>query len=74
MLKGVIIVSPERADIDLYVTVDIFGTHRRRIEMYAFNQERLLAKTAFQITGFDRQRKVVLPPAVCSWEAEYIEK
>lgn len=74
MLKGVIIVPPERADVDVYVTVDVFGTHRSRVEMHAYNEEKLLAKTAFEVTGFDRERQVILKPTVVSWEAEYVEK
>ncbi len=74
MLKGVVVVPPERAEVDVYVTVDVFGTHRSRTELHAYNEEKLLAKTAFQVTGFDRQRQVVLKPTVVSWEAEYTEK
>lgn len=64
MLKGVVIVPPERAEVDVYVTVDVFGTHRRRTELHAYNEEKLLAKTAFQVTAFDRERQVVLKPTV----------
>lgn len=74
MLKGVVLVPPEQADYDIYVTVDVFGTRRRRKEFHAYNEERLLAKTAFQITAFDRQRNLVYGPKTASWEAEYVEK
>ncbi len=74
MLRGVIVVPPDRAEVDVYVTVDIFGTHRRRIDMHVHNEERLMGKTAMQVTGFNRQRKVVQEPTTSSWEAEYIEK
>ena len=72
-LRGVLIVPPAGADVDLYVTVDVFGTRRSRTEMHVYNRESLLAKTALQMTGFDRNRRVVLPPTTASFEAEYTE-
>jgi len=75
MLKGAYVVAPKNADIDVFVTVDIFGTHRSRFDVHAYNQERLLAKTAFQVTAFDREtRKLVLLPTTSSYEAYYNEK
>jgi hypothetical protein len=73
VLRGVIIVAPERADIDVYVTVDVFGTHRSRSDFIVYNKESLRAKTALQVTAFDRERKPMLSPRTSSFEAEYVE-
>ena len=51
LLRGVQVVPPDAAEIDVSITVDVFGTHRKRVELYAYEEERLLAKTAFQISG-----------------------
>ncbi|MBW1616859.1 MAG: hypothetical protein JRJ49_10085 [Deltaproteobacteria bacterium] len=74
VLRGVRLVPPDKAEIDIYVTVDVFGTVRSRTEYLLYNQEKLLAKTALQVTAFDRKGNVVLPPTTSSFEAEYIEK
>ncbi len=74
-LRGVFIVPPERADVDVFITVDIFGTHRSRTEMHLYNRESLIAKTAVEVTAFDREsRRVILPPVTASYEAEYAEE
>ncbi len=72
-LRGVHVVSADRADVDIFVTVDVFGTHRSRTEFHLFNQERLIAKTAFQVTAFDRRRQLLLAPMIASFEAQYLE-
>lgn len=84
LLKGVVIVPPDQAEIDVYVSVDIFGTHRSRLEMHVYNEERLMAKTAFQLTALRRPRarpdgttvpgSVIVPPCSGSFQADYIEK
>jgi len=75
MLKGAYVVSPENAQVDVFITVDIFGTHRSRFDVQAYNEERLLAKTAFQVTAFEREtRKLIIPPTTSSYEAYYNEK
>ena len=73
-LRGVIIVPPESADVDVYISVDVFGTNRSRTEMHVYNRESLVAKTAVEVTAFDRERRVVLPPVSSSFEAEYREE
>lgn len=74
MLRGVLVVPPSEAEVDVFVTVDVFGTIRSRVEMHLFNEEHLLAKTAIQISGVNRNRQVIMAPATSSWEAEYTEK
>jgi hypothetical protein len=74
-LKGVLIVPPQQADIDVYVTVDAFGTCHDRFEYLITNKEVLTAKTALSICAFDRRNgSVVLPPTTSTFEAEYRER
>ena len=74
VLKGVLLVPPERAENFIYVTVDAFGTNRNRTEMHVYNEERLQAKTAVHVTAFDRKGNVVVPTQTSSWEADYRER
>ncbi len=74
VLKGVIVVPPEFADVDVYVTVDVFGTIRSREDWLVTNAEILRAKTAMELAAIDRRTgEVVIPPQVSSYEAEYRE-
>lgn len=74
-LKGVLIVPPQQADIDIYVTVDAFGTCHDRFEYLITNKEVLTAKTALSICAFDRRDgSVVLPPTTSAFEAEYRQR
>lgn len=74
-LQGVYIVPPSEAEIDVYVTVDIFGTIRTRIEWYFANNEILRAKTSFEIMAVDRiSGRLVMPPQVAGAETEYNEQ
>jgi hypothetical protein len=73
ILQGVLVVPPAQADVFLYVSVDVFGTERTRTNYFVINRERLAARTGLHALAFDKARKVVLPPATSSWEAEYIE-
>lgn len=72
-LQGVQLFPPEQAEVDIYVTVDVFGTVRSRTEFHVFNQEKLVAKTAMQVSAFDRFGNVVLQPVTASFEASYTE-
>nr|VFK42925.1 MAG: hypothetical protein BECKTC1821D_GA0114238_101426 [Candidatus Kentron sp. TC]VFK57279.1 MAG: hypothetical protein BECKTC1821F_GA0114240_101629 [Candidatus Kentron sp. TC] len=75
VLRGVSVVGPEQAQIDVYFTVDVFGTVRRRTDYHITNQEVLLAKTALEMTAIDRTTgDIVIPPQTSSFEAEYSEQ
>ncbi|MCC7334855.1 MAG: hypothetical protein IT422_07155 [Pirellulaceae bacterium] len=74
VLKGVLLTTPDDAEIFIYITVDAFGTNRSRTEMHLFNQERLIAKTALHVTAFDRKGRVALPTQTSCWEADYRER
>lgn len=74
VLSGVIIVPPELAEVDIYVTVDVFGTIRSREDWLVKNAEVLRAKTAMELAAIDRRTgQVLIPPQVSSYEAEYRE-
>ena len=74
-LRGVYVVPPSEADIDVYVTVDVFGTVRTRVEWFIANNEILKAKTSLEILAVDHLTgKVVMPPQSAGAEAEYNEQ
>ena len=74
-LKGVTVTSPNQADIDVYITVDVFGTIRARTDWFVTNREILKAKTALEMVAIDRATgEVVIAPQVASYEAMYNER
>lgn len=74
-LQGVNIVPPSEADVDLYVTVDVFGTVRSRVEWFLANNEILQAKTSLEILAVDHlSGAVVMAPQSTGAEAEYNEQ
>ncbi len=74
VLSGVIVVPPELAEVDVYVTVDVFGTIRSREDWLVKNAEVLRAKTAMELAAIDRRTgEILIPPQVSSYEAEYRE-
>ena len=74
-LCGVYVVPPSEADIDVYVTVDVFGTVRTRVEWFIANNEILKAKTSLEILAVDHLTgRVVMSPQTAGAEAEYNEQ
>lgn len=75
LLNGVQPTAPNDPDADaiLYVTVSVFGIVRSRFDIYAFNQETVLAETAIEMTAFDRKGKVLMRPRNANKEAKYDE-
>jgi len=74
-LSGVHIVPPSEADIDVYVTVDVFGTVRTRVEWFIANNEILRAKTALEVMAVDHMDgTLIMPPQSASTEAVYNEQ
>jgi hypothetical protein len=74
-LQGVTVVPPSEAEIDVYVTVDVFGTVRTRIEWFLANNEVLRAKTALEVMAIDHlSGELVMKPQSASVEAEYNEQ
>ncbi len=62
-----------KADVLVYVTVDVFGTVRSRFDALAYNNETVKAETSFEISAFDREGKMVMRPTVANREAQYRE-
>lgn len=74
-LKDVYVVPPSEAEIDVYITVDVFGTIRTRVEWFLANNEILRAKTSFEVLAVDSVTgRLVMPPASAGAEAEYNEQ
>ncbi|MDK9708047.1 MAG: hypothetical protein OEL83_13480 [Desulforhopalus sp.] len=74
-LRGVNVVPPSEADIDVYVTIDVFGTVRSRVEWFIANNEILRAKTALEVLAVDHLTgQLVMPPQSAGAEAEYNEQ
>ncbi len=74
-LQGVYIVPPSEAEIDVYVTVDVFGTVRTRVEWFLANNEILRAKTSFEVMAVDHlSGRLMMPPTAAAAEAEYNEQ
>ena len=62
-----------KADVLVYVTVDVFGTVRSRFDALAYNNETVKAETSFEISAFDRDGKMIMRPTVANREAQYRE-
>ena len=74
-LQGVNVVPPSEAEIDVYITVDVFGTVRTRVEWFLANNEILRAKTAIEVMAIDHlSGALVMMPQSASVEAEYNEQ
>jgi hypothetical protein len=74
-LRGVYVVPPSEAEVDVFVTVDVFGTVRTRVEWFLANNEILKAKTSLEILAVDHLTgEVVMVPQSAGAEAEYNEQ
>lgn len=74
-LRGVHVVPPSEAEIDVYITVDVFGTVRTRVEWFIANNEILRAKTALEVMAINHNSgELVMPPQSASIEAVYNEQ
>jgi len=74
-LRGVHIVPPSEAEIDVYITVDVFGTVRTRVDWFLANNEILRAKTAIEVMAVNHDSgELVMAPQSASVEAEYNEQ
>ncbi len=74
-LQGVNVVPPSEAEVDVYVTVDVFGTVRSRVEWFIANNEILKAKTSLEVLAVDHlSGEVVMAPQSAGAEAEYNEQ
>ena len=74
-LQGVYVVPPSEAEVDVYVTVDVFGTVRTRIEWFLANNEILRARTSLEVMAVDHfTGQLIMPPQSAGTEAEYNEQ
>lgn len=74
-LQGVYVVPPSEAEIDVYVTIDVFGTIRTRVDWFLANNEILKAKTSVEVIAVDHlSGKLIMRPQAAGTEAEYNEQ
>ena len=60
--------------MDVYITVDVFGTVYTRVDWFLANNEILRAKTAMEVFAVNTESGlVVMPPQAAVAEAEYNE-
>lgn len=74
-LQGVYVVPPSEAEVDVYITVDVFGTVYTRVEWFVANNEILRAKTSLEIMAVDHNTgKMLMAPKAASAESAYNEQ
>lgn len=74
-LQGVFVVPPSEAEVDLYITVDVFGTVYTRVDWLLANNEILRAKTTLEVLAVDHwSGALLMPPQSASAESEYNEQ
>ena len=74
-LRGIEVVSPEYADTDVFITVDVFGTIRSRTELHIHNKETLQAITKLEYFAVDRSNgSILIKPTTSSFETQYQEQ
>ena len=74
-LQGVYIVPPSEAEVDVYITVDVFGTVYTRVDWLLANNEILQAKTSLEVLAVDHwSGELLMPPQSAAAESEYNEQ
>jgi hypothetical protein len=74
-LQGVYVAPPSEAELDVYVTVDVFGTVHTRVEWFLANNEILRARTSLEVMAVDHSTgALVMPPQSACTESEYNEQ
>jgi hypothetical protein len=75
ILNEIDVTTPQdpSADAIVYVTVDIFGTDRKRTDVILYNNERLSAETAIEMFAADRSGKIIMRPTVGNVRTDYRE-
>ena len=74
-LRGVQVVMPSEAEVDVYITVDVFGTIYTRIDWFFANNEILRAKTSLEVLAVDHETgELIMEPQAASAESEYNEQ
>ncbi len=74
-LQGVVIAPPSEAEVDVYITVDVFGTVYTRVDWFLANNEILKAKASMEVFAVDTvSGEVLMPPQSAGAESEYNEQ
>ena len=75
ILNGIEVTTPQdpTADAIVYVTVDIFGTDRKRTDLIIYNNERLSAETSIEMFAADRKGRIIMRPSVGNIRTDYRE-
>ena len=75
ILNGIHVTTPQdpTAEAIVYVTVDIFGTDRKRTDLIIYNNERLSAETSIEMFAADRSGKIIMRPSVGNVRTDYRE-
>lgn len=74
-LQGVHVSPPSEAEVDVYITVDVFGTVRTRVDWFLANNEILRSKTAVEVIAVNHLTgELMMNPQVAATEAEYNEQ
>jgi len=74
-IQGIHIVPPSEAELDVYITIDIFGTVYTRVDWLLANNEILRARMAINIMAVKHNSgAMVMEPRRAAMEAEYNEQ
>ncbi|MCL2340438.1 MAG: adhesin [Proteobacteria bacterium] len=74
-IQGIRIVPPSEAELDVYITIDIFGTVYTRVDWLLANNEILRARMSIDIMAVSHDSGVmVMAPRRSAMEAEYDEQ
>jgi len=74
-LQDVHIAPPSEAEVDVYVTVDVFGMVRTRVDWFLANNEILRSKTAVEVIAVKHSTgELLMEPQAASTETEYNEQ
>jgi hypothetical protein len=74
-LRGVYIAPPSEAEVDVYITVDVFGTVYTRVDWLLANNEILQAKTSLEVMAVDHWTgELLMAPQSAAAESEYNEQ
>jgi hypothetical protein len=75
LLNEVQVTTPQdpTAQAIVYVTVDIFGTDRKRTDLVIYNNERLSAETSIEMFAANRAGKIIMRPRVGNIRTDYRE-
>ena len=70
-----VIAPPSEAEVDVYITVDVFGTVYTRVDWFLANNEILKAKASMEVFAVDTvSGEVLMPPQSAGAESEYNEQ